>query len=141
MDITANRPAPNARRFEAGTPPVVNCYAAEAGLKLLLKVGTPAIERRNYALTRRCMERLHEIGWPSITPAEDARRGATVAVPSRDSAGLSAELMKHDIVTSHRDDNVRASFHFYNNDDDVESFIAAMQELRDSLGPRRSRPP
>jgi selenocysteine lyase/cysteine desulfurase len=137
MDITANRPAPNARRFEAGTPPVVNCYAAEAGLKLLLKVGTPAIEKRNYALTRRCMERLEEIGWPSITPAEDARRGATVAVPSRDAARLQAELMKHDIVTSYRDDNVRASFHFYNNEDDVESFIAAMQELHDSLGPRQ----
>jgi selenocysteine lyase/cysteine desulfurase len=138
MDITANRPAPNARRFEAGTPPVVNCYAAEAGLKLLLKVGTPAIEKRNFALTRRCMARLEEIGWPSITPPEDARRGATVAVPSRDSARLSAELMKHDIVTSHRDDNVRASFHFYNNEDDVESFIAAMQELRGSLGPRQT---
>jgi selenocysteine lyase/cysteine desulfurase len=136
MDITANRPAPNARRFEAGTPPVVNCYAAEAGLKLLLKVGTPAIEKRNFALTRRCMERLEEIGWPSITPVQDARRGATVAVPSSDAARLQAELMKHDIVTSYRDDNVRASFHFYNNDDDVESFIAAMQELRGSLRPR-----
>lgn len=136
MDITANRPAPNARRFEAGTPPVVNCYAAEAGLKMLLKVGTPAIEARNFALTRRCMARLEQIGWPSVTPTQDARRGATVAVPSRDSATLTAELMKHDIVTSHRDDNVRASFHFYNNDDDVESFIAAMQQLRPSLGPR-----
>src|ERR1700722_4067021 len=136
MDITANRPAPNARRFEAGTPPVVNCYAAEAGLKLLLKVGTPAIEKRNFALTRCCMERLEEIGWPSITPVQDARRGATVAVPSSDAARLQAELMKHDIVTSYRDDNVRASFHFYNNDDDVESFIAAMQELRGSLRPR-----
>jgi selenocysteine lyase/cysteine desulfurase len=136
MDITANRPAPNARRFEAGTPPVVNCYAAEAGLKMLLKIGTPAIEKRNYALTRRCMQRLEEIGWPSITPAQDGRRGATVAVPSCNSAGLSAELMKQDIVTSHRDDNVRASFHFYNNDDDVETFIAAMQELRGSYAPR-----
>ncbi len=136
MDITANRPAPNARRFEAGTPPVVNCYAAEAGLKMLLKVGTAAIEKRIYALTKHCMQRLEEIGWPSITPVPDARRGATVAVPSRDSAQLSAELMKHDIVTSHRDDNVRASFHFYNNGDDVESFIAAMRELRGGFGPR-----
>ena len=34
MDITANRPAPSARRFEAGTPPVVNCYASEAGLRV-----------------------------------------------------------------------------------------------------------
>ena len=136
MDITANRPAPNARRFEAGTPAVVNAYAAEAGLKFLLSVGTPAIEKRNTALTRRCMQRLEEIGWPSITPAANERRGATVAVPSRDSGGLSKELMKRDIVTSHRDDNVRASFHFYNNEDDVESFVAAMKDLRGSFSPR-----
>lgn len=135
MDITANRPAPSARRFEAGTPPVVNCYAAEAGLKMLLKIGAADIEKRNYALTRRCMDRLEEIGWPSITPRQDERRGATVAVPSRDAARLAAELMKQDIVTSHRDDNVRASFHFYNNEDDVESFVASMNELRGSFGP------
>ena len=141
MDITANRPAPNARRFEAGTPAVVNCYAAEAGLKFLLAVGTPAIEKRNYALTRRCMQRLEEIGWPSITPTQDERRGATVAVPSRNSRGLSAELMKRDIVTSHRDDNVRASFHFYNNEDDVESFIAAMKDLRRSFNAEISMSP
>jgi selenocysteine lyase/cysteine desulfurase len=136
IDITANRPAPNARRFEAGTPAVVNCYAAEAGLKFLLAVGTPAIEKRNYALTRRCMQGLEEIGWPSITPTQNERRGATVAVPSRDCARLSAELMKRDIVTSHRDDNVRASFHFYNDEDDVESFVAAMKDLRGSFGVR-----
>src|ERR1700686_4274780 len=136
MDITANRPAPNARRFEAGTPAVANCYAAEAGLKFLLAVGTPAIEKRNYALTRRCMQRLEEIGWPSITPTEDERRGATVAVPSRNSRVLSAELMKRDIVTSHRDDNIRAAFHFYNDEDDIESFIAAMKELRGTFSPR-----
>jgi selenocysteine lyase/cysteine desulfurase len=135
MDISANRPAPNARRFEAGTPAVVNAYAAEAGLKFLLAVGTPAIEKRNYALTRRCMQRLQEIGWPSITPVQNERRGATVAVPSRDCGGLSAELLRRDIVTSHRDGNVRASFHFYNDEDDVESFIAAMKDLRRSFSP------
>ena len=136
MDITANRPAPSARRFEAGTPPVVNCYAAEAGLKFLLAVGTPAIEKRNYALTRLCMQKLQEIGWPSVTPQQDERRGATVAVPSRDSGALTKELMKRDIVTSHRDDNVRASFHFYNNEDDVESFVAALKDLRGTFSPR-----
>ena len=136
MDITANRPASNARRFEAGTPPVVNCYAAEAGLRMLLRVGTPAVERRIRALTRRCMQRLAEIGWPSVTPTSDERRGATVALPSRDSAGLTAELMQRDIVTSHRDANVRASFHFYNNEEDVERFVAAVARLRDAFAPR-----
>jgi selenocysteine lyase/cysteine desulfurase len=136
MDITANRPHPSARRFEAGTPAVVNCYASEAGLKFLLGVGTPAIGKRNQELTRRCMERLVDIGWPSVTPTQDARRGATVCVPSRDSGGLSRQLMSRDIVTSHRDDNLRASFHFYNNEADIESFIAAMKDLRGEFAPR-----
>jgi selenocysteine lyase/cysteine desulfurase len=58
-----------------------------------------------------------------------------VAVPSRDSGGLTAELSRRDIVTSPRDDNVRATFHFYNNEDDIENFIAAMKDLRASFGP------
>jgi selenocysteine lyase/cysteine desulfurase len=136
MDITANRPAPSARRFEAGTPAVVNCYAAEAGLSVLLDVGTLAIEKRIVALTRRCMEKMQNMGWPSVTPVDDARRGATVALRSRGSAELCAKLMKRDIVTSFRDDNVRASFHYYNNDDDVEAFTTAMKELRGAHCPR-----
>jgi selenocysteine lyase/cysteine desulfurase len=136
MDITANRPSPSARRFEAGTPPVVNCYAAEAGLKVLLGVGTPAIEKRVYALTRRCQQALADLGWPSVTPTENERRGATVAIPSHDSARLTAELMKRDIVASYRDDNVRASFHYYNNDHDVDTLIAALKTLKPALAPR-----
>jgi selenocysteine lyase/cysteine desulfurase len=136
MDITANRPAHTARRFEAGTPPVVNCYASEAGLKILLGVGTPAIQKRVEMLTRRCMERLAEIGWPSITPTQPERRGATIATPSRDASGLSKELMERDIVTSWRDKNLRASWHFYNNDEDIEAFIGAMKSLRDRYAPQ-----
>jgi len=136
MDISANKPARSARRFEAGTPAVVNCYAAEAGLQTLLRVGTPAIETRIRALTRLCMQGLQEIDWPIVTPDRDDRRGATVCVASRDSAGLFDELAKRDIVTSFRDDNLRASHHFYNDADDVAAFIAAMKGLRDRFRPR-----
>jgi selenocysteine lyase/cysteine desulfurase len=135
MDITANRPASNARRFEAGTPAVVNCYAAEAGLKVILNVGMAAIENRVYALTRRCMQRMEDIDWPSITPNEDARRGATVAIASRKSTELCAQLKQRGIVTSSRANNVRASFHYYNNEADIECFVGAMKEARDRYGP------
>jgi selenocysteine lyase/cysteine desulfurase len=134
MDITANRPSPTARRFEAGTPPVVNCYAAEAGLKLLLSVGTDAIERRVQQLTKRCIDRLADIGWPSVTPRQDDRRGPMVCVKSTNSAALWAKLMERDIVTSHRDDNLRATFHFYNTDEDTDAFVAAMADNRAQLG-------
>ena len=35
MDIFANDPSPTARRFEMGTPPLPNCYAAEAGIGVI----------------------------------------------------------------------------------------------------------
>jgi len=131
MDITANRPAPSARRFEAGTPAVVNCYAAEAGLKIILEVGTDAIEERVRALTRRCLTGLESIGWPSVTPAADGRRGPMVCVPAREAARLCATLMDQDIVTSCRDNNIRATIHFYNSDDDIDRFVTALKSCRD----------
>ena len=130
MDITANRPAPSARRFEAGTPPVVNCYAAEAGLN------APAPRRHaGDRATHPCADaalhgELREIGWPSITPAVDERRGAMVCIPSRASGQLSQELMKRNIVTSNRDSNLRVCLHFYNNDEDVDVLVDALRELR-----------
>jgi len=136
MDITANRPSNTARRFEAGTPPVANCYAAEAGLKIILETGTDAIEGRVRALTRRCMEGLSAIGWPAATPVDDARRGPMVAVPSRDAAGLQARLLEEDIVTSFRDNNLRASIHFYNSEGDIDRFVAAMAGHRGQFGPQ-----
>jgi selenocysteine lyase/cysteine desulfurase len=109
---------------------VINCYAVEAGLKIILEVGTEAIEARVRELTRRCMERLEEIGWPSITPRAESRHGPMICVRARQVAQLFGKLMEQDIVTSFRDDNLRASFHFYNSQDDVESLIAALASHR-----------
>ena len=130
MDITANRPSPTARRFEAGTPAVVNCYAAEAGLKIILEVGTDAIEARVRQLTRRCLEGLEAMGWPAVTPPQDARRGPMVAIPSRDTAELFGRLTQEDIVTSFRDNNLRATVHFYNTEGDIDRFLEAMRAQR-----------
>lgn len=135
MDISANRPSPTARRFEAGTPPVVNCYAAEAGLNFLHEVGIPAIAARNRLLSGAFMDRLEEIGWPSVTPRADDRRGATIAIASNDAAALTRALMERDIVTSYRDNNVRASFHFYNNEADIEIVTEALKEFKSVFAP------
>ncbi len=135
MDITANRPSESARRFEAGTPPVPNCYAAEAGLKIILEVGTDAIEARVRALARRCLQGLIDIDWPAVTPMDDARHGPMVAVPSRDTAALFGKLLEQDIVTSFRDNNIRMTCHFYNNEADIDRFVEALAGQRASFRP------
>jgi selenocysteine lyase/cysteine desulfurase len=126
MDITANRPSPTARRFEAGTPAVVNCYAAEAGLKIILEVGTDVIEERVKYLTRLYMDRLEEIEWASITPRADEQHGPMICVRAKQVAQLFGRLTEQDIVTSFRDDNLRATFHFYNSEKDVDAIVGAL---------------
>ena len=133
MDIHHNVPAPNAHRFQAGTPAVPNCYAASAGLDLILGLGVAEIEAHVRAISGECMDRLLHAGFKLATPRDDTRRGPTVAVRANDDNALVAKLAADDIVTSCRDGNVRAMFHCYNNRADVDTFVSALLANRKLL--------
>ncbi|MBS0332289.1 MAG: aminotransferase class V-fold PLP-dependent enzyme, partial [Proteobacteria bacterium] len=133
MDIFANTPSPTARRFEAGTPPVPNCYAAEAGLALIQQTGVPAIEARIRDLTGAAMDRLAEAGCTLATPREDARRGPQVAVRCTDAAAMTDRLAARGVVVSWREDKVRAMFHAYNDGADIDALLEGLLANRDLL--------
>jgi selenocysteine lyase/cysteine desulfurase len=133
MDIYHNIPSPTARRFQAGTPPVPNCYAAAAGLDIILELGIDSIEPHVRKLTGGCMDRLLEAGCQLATPREDAHRGPNVCIRSTDENALVARLAERNIVTSCRDGNVRAMFHCYNNEADVDALVAALLANRKLL--------
>jgi selenocysteine lyase/cysteine desulfurase len=133
MDIFANDPAPDARRFQSGTPPVVNSYAAAAGVELLLSVGLPDVEARVRELTGEAMDRLSDAGCRLSTPREDHRRGPQVAIRSTDAAALTARLAERGVVVSWREGNVRAMFHAYNDDADVGALVDGLMANRDLL--------
>lgn len=130
MDITRHVPAPDARRFEAGTPGVANAQAAAAGIAILRHVGLAAVGARVEGLVTRCLEALADSGIAVATPLDPDRRGATVAIRARDQAALVERLAAHGIVTSCRDGNVRASFHFYNDERDIARLITALEAER-----------
>ncbi|MFI0848406.1 aminotransferase class V-fold PLP-dependent enzyme [Mesorhizobium sp. IMUNJ 23232] len=131
MDIFANTPSTTAKRFEAGTPAVPVLYAAEAGLNIIQEVGPAAIGSYLCDLTGRCIDRLSSAGWQIATPRDDHRRGPMVAIRSKDANRLVAQLTERSIVTSCRDGNVRAGFHFYNNNDDVDRLLSALESNKD----------
>lgn len=133
MDIFANDPAHDARRFQAGTPPVLNCYAAEAGVGLIRELGPQAVEDRVLALTGACMDRLAAEGVPLATPREDARRGPLVAIRSSDDNAMVARLAERGVVVSCRDANVRAMFHAYNDEDDIDRLVGGLLANRELL--------
>ena len=130
MDARAHHPAASARRFEGGTPPIPNVYAARAGLSIIEEIGLGAIGDRIAALTALIADHARAAGIPMATPDDPARRGAMVALRSHDAPAMVAALHEANIVTSSRDGNVRLSPHFYNEPGDVDTVFRAIGRHR-----------
>jgi selenocysteine lyase/cysteine desulfurase len=116
----------SARRFEAGTPPVPNAYAAAAGIALLQSIGLDTVERQVRRLVARFVDGVRARGFDVATPSEPARRGPLVVVRSTDAGDLVRRLAARGIIASARGTGLRVSFHAYNNDDDVDAVLAAL---------------
>jgi selenocysteine lyase/cysteine desulfurase len=120
MDHTRYDPSPTARRFESGTPPVPNTYAAAAGIGVLQSVGMEHVERRIASLVDQVIARAQDAGYRIITPLEPERHGPMVNIACSDANRMVALLDEANIVTSCRDNGLRVAPHFYNNSTDIE---------------------
>jgi selenocysteine lyase/cysteine desulfurase len=133
MDIYANTPHPTARRFESGTPPVPNTYAAVAGIKLVQQVGVENIERQLKQLTGALKEGIMKRGFNLVSPVDPSKHGALITVRSHKVDLLTKWLGNDGIIVSHRDDNLRISPHFYNDLHDVDCVIDGLSKHRELL--------
>ncbi len=133
MDISDYSPAADARRFDAGTPPVPNIYAGLAGVSIVEEAGTQAIEEHVRGLTTRLIDGLDQLGAVVVTPREPDRRGPLVCVKSTDVRTLVDTLGAVRIVCSERDSNLRIALHVYNVDEDVDTILAALARHRHLL--------
>jgi selenocysteine lyase/cysteine desulfurase len=118
--------SPSARRFESGSPPVPNVYAAAAGLELLRTVGPVAIEAQIGRLVERFVSGARARGFELATPDDPGARGPLVVVRSADAATLVRRLEDRGIVASARGTGLRVSFHAYNNEQDVDVVLEAL---------------
>lgn len=131
MDIFANDPSRTAARFQAGTPPVPSCYAADAGLGIILELGAQAISTHIGGLTDTAWQRFISEGFHLATPA--GCHGPMLALRAKDAPVLVQRLIEQGVVTSYRDGNLRVGFHFYNNEDDLDRLMAGLVAYRDLL--------
>ena len=126
MAHTRYAPAPNARRWQSGTPPVPAIYAGIAGIELMREIGIAETREHVNALNERLIAGVNELGGTVVTPREAARRGALVCVRSTDAPELVAALGADGIVTSKRDSNLRVSPHAYNTEDDIDAVLGVV---------------
>ncbi|HEU5372978.1 MAG TPA: aminotransferase class V-fold PLP-dependent enzyme [Gaiellaceae bacterium] len=133
MAHTRYAPAPNARRFQSGTPPVPAIYAGIAGMELMREIGIAETREHVTALNDRLIAGVDELGGVVVTPREPERRGALVCIRSTDAPALVRALGGEGVVTSERDSNLRVSPHAYNNEEDIDAVLAALAKHRHLL--------
>jgi selenocysteine lyase/cysteine desulfurase len=133
MDIHDYSPAPTARRFEAGTPPIPPIYAGIAGIELMQEIGIAETEAHVRELNAILHDGLDELGARAVTPRAREQSGALVCVASTDVHALVAALAAEGIVTSSRDDNLRISAHCYNTAEDVRAVLDVLAANRQLL--------
>jgi len=113
----------DARRLEAGTPPLMPVYAQLGGLELLEELGGAEIRRRIMALAEDLIEGARAAGLCPKVAASPEDRTAIVMLPSADPAGAVKRLAEAGIVADSRPGHVRVSPYFYNVPDDHRAAI------------------
>ena len=132
-DVRHLRYAAQARRFETGSPPVPNVYAALAALRLIAGVGLATIEEHVRELMSRFIAGARQRGLHLLTPEEPADRGPLAMVKSTDAPRLVAALAQDGILCSTRDGALRVSLHYYNTPGDVDAVLGALDRHPDLL--------
>jgi selenocysteine lyase/cysteine desulfurase len=118
-------PAPSARRFEGGSPPIPNLYMALPALRMLRQIGLDKVAAQIRTLTMAFREGLSELSIDAKTPADSI--GPLVVVRCRDADQLVAKLQARNILVSARRDGLRFSFHVYNTLEDVREALKALE--------------
>jgi selenocysteine lyase/cysteine desulfurase len=124
-------PAPDARRFEGGSPPIPNIYMARPALDLLMSVGMENVAAQIEQLTHAFLRGARELGIESKT--QDPSVGPLVVLRARDAQAMVQRLAERNIAVSSRHDGVRFSFHVYNSMDDVKTALAALADNREFM--------
>jgi len=132
-DIYTRKPMkPGASRFEEGTKNYIGIYGLRESLRILLDAGRSEVAERVRAHVQLLRRRLGERGFETLTPADQQRHAGVVDAckPGADMAALFARLKEQGFILSLRENRLRIAPHFYNTEDEIERFCAALQEQR-----------
>lgn len=117
-----------AHRFEGGNPNFLGVRVLKEGAEFLSWIGLQHIEDRVRELTAECLRMIRAAGFRTQTPEAWDERAQIVNVLIPDAAGVMDRLRdKHGVVTNVKDEALRLSMSFFNNEDDLEKAIWALK--------------
>ncbi len=122
--------AEGAWRWLGGTPVIPALFAATAGPRLVREAGIEAVRAKSLRQTSRLIELADARGFPVSVSRDPARRGGTVAFDVPHAREVAQALLARDIIIDYRPGaGIRVAPHFYTSDDELESAVAAIDEI------------
>ena len=134
-------------KFEAGTPNIAEGIGLGAAIDYLKKIGIGQIHKRDKELVENAMEKLQEIDW--ITVYGPKERGAVISFNVKgvhahdvsqilDSEGVAIRAGHHCCMplmsVLKTGSTARASFYFYNTEQEIDVFIKALHKVKKVFG-------
>jgi selenocysteine lyase/cysteine desulfurase len=114
-------------RFEGGNPNFLGVRVLRRGAEFLQTIGLANIEDRVRELSGYCLELLGEAGLRTQTPAAWEERAHIVNVLVPNASGVMERLRAQDrVVVNVKDNALRISFSFFNDEADLEKAVAAI---------------
>lgn len=117
----------NANRFNAGTPPMVNAFAARAGLRLLNGLDRAEVQGYLLQLSQIGREEARRLGLKPVV-SDLGVSTLTTAILVQDAASSEQRLRQSGFITSARHDVLRIVPHFYNTEGEVIRAVRALAE-------------
>jgi cysteine desulfurase/selenocysteine lyase len=120
-----------AARVELGCPHFAGIFSLGASVDLMTEIGTANIEARVLELNRLVTSRLAENGWTALSPIRnDSVRSGETLVEVEKPGEVVRHLFRRGVVVTEKPQGIRVATHFFDNEDDVERLVRALDETR-----------
>jgi cysteine desulfurase/selenocysteine lyase len=131
FETVENEPLPkHAKRFEYGTLNFEGIYALEVAIDYINRIGIEFIEQHNLDLVYMLRKRLSEKKVRFHTPENNQAPILTIFVDNEKTFGQKMREKKIFVTTRNwKGGQVRISPHFYNNEEDIETFVHAFSAI------------
>ena len=118
-------------RFGHGTPTIPGYVAAKPGHEIIASIGVARIREHNVRLTDKIAAMALERGLRVSTPLEAPKRTGWIGMDFEGAGDACRELTRRRVFVDYRPGcGIRVSPHFYTQDDEVDAFFAALDDLR-----------
>jgi selenocysteine lyase/cysteine desulfurase len=120
-------PAPNARRYQDGTPNTAGIHGLRAAIDLALEIGLEAIAARVLSLASLVRAGARARGLKLACEAEGDEASGITSLLLDDAPVYAAALERRKVVVAAREGHLRVATHHFNDEEDVARLLEAFQ--------------